>query len=177
MDVVFVFSFFSLSSLLPLFLLRSWGRDGCCLFFLQGRGARSGVLLLEVLVRELEFRLLALAPTSLIVKVDVRAVLVRVGDLARILMALEPRQVLLVVAPRSLLELLGGEVLLESALLKVEDVKERVVLKLGEDLLLLDRLKALVGVVSWCLEWIQGCIALTFRKVLERGLEHECRLG
>lgn len=147
------------------------------MLFLQGRGPGSGVLLLEVLVRELELGLLTLAPTSLIVKVDVRAVLVGVSDLARVLMALEPSQVLLVVAPRSLLELLGGEVLLESALLKVEDVKERVVLKLGEDLFLLDRLKALVGVVGRRLERIQGRVTLTLRQVLERGLEHECWLG
>lgn len=66
------------------------------------------------------------------IKVQVDALLVRVGDGRRLVRALEPRQVLLVEPPTLLLQLVRGEVLQVRPRAVVKDVEQRVDVELGE---------------------------------------------
>eukprot|EP01136_Pigoraptor_vietnamica_P030773 Opistho-1_new@8644 len=89
------------------------------------RGSRQ-LLVFKIAVLERKLALLPLAPARLVVEIDVRALLVLVADVLRVVVALEPRQVLLVEPPALLLELSRSQVLLVRALLVVEDKEERV---------------------------------------------------
>jgi hypothetical protein len=71
--------------------------------------------------------------TTLIIEVDVGALLVAVRGLLGLLVPLEPRHVLLVEPPRVVLQALGRQELLVAALLEVEGQEERVQGQLVEE--------------------------------------------
>src|SRR3954465_11858157 len=111
-----------------IYCLRCWFIDVCGAGATGYRGkvyelhnSTLSIVILQEAILECEFRLLALAPSRLVVKVDVRALLVVVGDLLGLFVPLEPRQVLLMVAPALFLQLLRSQVLLVRALLIVKN--------------------------------------------------------
>lgn len=85
---------------------------------------------LQELVLESELGLLALAPGSLVVKIDVRSLLIVFRDRLGLLVPLEPCQILFVESPRLLLQLTCRQILLVGSLLVVKDKEQGVDIKL-----------------------------------------------